>query len=202
MLSTWNTIIWCAYVYVAALCLSAPGLAQSTEGAWSAVANIPGCTYWAPHKPYEDPAKTIPTTWSGACEDGHVHGHGTLVFKDRPSENGFMEGEFGHGRLSGLGTFEASTMLENGPFHFHYEGMFLNSVFHGRGVMLYEDGARYEGEFKDGKVSGRGVAVLANARRYEGVFKGGGLQGKGVLVYPNGNRYEGEFINSAINGQG
>jgi hypothetical protein len=56
----------------------------------------------------------------------------------------------------------------------------LNGKKHGKGKLLFEDGAYYDGEFKEDKMNGRGI-----------------------LYYSEGNpAYDGEWCNDQFNGYG
>jgi hypothetical protein len=54
-----------------------------------------------------------------------------------------------------------------------YVGEWAKGKPSGKGVYLWENGARYEGEFKDGKVDGKGLYISAKGMRYEGGFVDG-----------------------------
>ena len=56
-----------------------------------------------------------------------------------------------------------------------YVGQFVQGRPDGRGLYVYENGARLEGAFRDGKAHGRGVFVATSGKRYEGEFSGGRL---------------------------
>ena len=58
----------------------------------------------------------------------------------------------------------------------HYVGDWLRGKPSGRGIYIWENGARYEGEFKNGKVDGRGAYTSAKGVRYEGGFTDGKLK--------------------------
>ena len=58
-----------------------------------------------------------------------------------------------------------------------YEGEWVHGKPSGKGIYIWENGARHEGEFKNGKVNGRGVYTTPEGVRYEGGFKDGRLEG-------------------------
>mmetsp|Transcript_24788 Transcript_24788/g.81463 ORF Transcript_24788/g.81463 Transcript_24788/m.81463 type:complete len:122 (-) Transcript_24788:1617-1982(-) len=69
--------------------------------------------------------------------------------------DGFYEGEFVNGEISGSGVrqwADGST----------YTGQFLNGEHHGQGLFLHSNGDRYEGGFLNNQRSGHGVLVLAD----------------------------------------
>lgn len=58
-----------------------------------------------------------------------------------------------------------------------YVGMFVKGRPEGKGVYVWENGARLEGTFKAGRADGPGVYVSAKGVRYEGPFDKGRLPG-------------------------
>jgi hypothetical protein len=54
-----------------------------------------------------------------------------------------------------------------------YVGQFVQGRPEGRGVYVWENGARLEGAFREGKAHGRGVFVSVSGKRYEGEFAAG-----------------------------
>jgi hypothetical protein len=57
-----------------------------------------------------------------------------------------------------------------------YVGEWAKGKPSGRGVYIWENGARYEGEFKNGKVDGKGLYISAKGVRHEGGFVDGKLK--------------------------
>lgn len=91
-----------------------------------------------------------------------------------------FEGEMAHGVIEGRGryTFAAAARAKAAA---QYEGEYEQGRRHGRGAMLFPDGARYEGEFADGAPEGRGVYTYApSGDFYSGCFLGGKKHGEGV----------------------
>ena len=87
-----------------------------------------------------------------------------------------------------------------------YEGeVNAESKAHGKGIKIYESGARFDGEWRDGKAV-KGTVFWANGDKYEGEFENGTYNGKGVLDYTHSYncraRYEGEFKDGKYNGKG
>jgi hypothetical protein len=58
-----------------------------------------------------------------------------------------------------------------------FVGDFINGRLDGRGVYIWENGARLDGTFKADKANGPGVYVSAKGVRYEGPFENGKLTG-------------------------
>jgi hypothetical protein len=50
------------------------------------------------------------------------------------------------------------------------EGMFKNSLLHGKGVEEYPDGNMYEGDFYEGQKHGQGKFTFKDGSVYEGGF--------------------------------
>ncbi len=108
-----------------------------------------------------------------------------------------------------------------------YEGEMKYGKPHGKGVMLWKDGARYEGSYENGAREGFGKYIYANGASYEGNWQKDQKNGSGKLTYPessetdyfegvfengrringklvlkNGAAYEGDFVNERFEGQG
>jgi len=75
-----------------------------------------------------------------------------------------------------------------------YIGDILDTVPHGKGKYVYEDGETYEGDLANGLRHGKGKYTLPNGLIYEGDFVDDKIQGKGKLTYPEGHVYEGDFV--------
>jgi hypothetical protein len=58
-----------------------------------------------------------------------------------------------------------------------YVGHFIQGRPEGKGVYVWENGARLDGLFKDGKAHGTGLFVSASGARYDGAFVSGKLAG-------------------------
>jgi hypothetical protein len=103
-----------------------------------------------------------------------------------------------------------------------YEGEMLqgDSMRHGRGICLYNNGTLYEGEWKLNREHGKGTLMTSNRRRiiYSGEWERGRIHGHGIYYYgtkeldysiPTGvtfvditPRYEGEFKENSRHGTG
>ena len=73
---------------------------------------------------------------------------------------------------------------------------------HGRGIYIWESGARYEGEWRFGKRTGKGKFYYANGKIYEGDFKEDNWHGFGKVRFEDGERYEGDWRNAQREGYG
>eukprot|EP00957_Ditylum_brightwellii_P040389 3056680-Ditylum_brightwellii.AAC.1 len=107
------------------------------------------------------------------------------------------DGEIVNGKKDGFGTLHSSIK---------YTGEFKKDLFHGFGVLTWEDGVhnsihRFEGNFRNGKKEGSGVYINAKGDEYKGDWKDGHFDGnKNVLVKANGDRLEGDFVRGHLTG--
>ena len=108
-------------------------------------------------KVYNPTFKNIPTTWSGECKDGYVHGQGTLQL------------------------YIYEKLFET------YVGSFSQGKQYGKGIYTRRDGIKYDGEFKDGKMHGKGIKTWANGSKYDGEFKDDERHGLGKLTLVKGD---------------
>lgn len=79
--------------------------------------------------------------------------------------------------VNGKGKFKAA----NGDI---YDGDFVNSLYHGTGLLTYPDGSTYQGKFAKGKFNGKGKIIFAGSFAgavYEGDFVNDQYHGKGKL---------------------
>ena len=75
-----------------------------------------------------------------------------------------------------------------------YEGTFENDMIHGKGKMIWADGAQYEGDFVKGQMEGTGVFIWPNkTQRYEGTFVNNKMHGKGRYISEDGKVWKGYF---------
>ena len=84
-----------------------------------------------------------------------------------------------------------------------YTGQLKGSTFHGYGsyVSYAADGVSYEGEWKAGVFHGKGTMIFSNGATLSGEFKDGEPHGTMIMTSPDGNvqtvEYEhGEPINN------
>jgi hypothetical protein len=76
------------------------------------------------------------------------------------------------------------------------------NTFHGRGMMIYDEGFMKEGMWKDDKMIGYGIEISFLNGFYEGEFKNGLRDGMGILQELNGSTYKGTFKEDYIHGVG
>jgi len=83
-----------------------------------------------------------------------------------------------------------------------YIGQITDSLFNGRGKMIYADKTIYEGEWKDGLWNGKGELSYPDGDSYSGEFKEHKFNGYGTYKYADGGNYEGYWENGLFNGNG
>ncbi|CAK8997745.1 unnamed protein product [Durusdinium trenchii] len=129
--------------------------------------------------------------YEGDWLDGKKHGQGRLSF----GEDGFYEGSFEGGEISGFGRQEL-----NG---WSYEGQFLQGQKHGEGTLNKADGGTYTGGWSQGKYSGEGTLKLPSGERYTGGFQAHRFHGHGRHEVPKqGMTYDGAFEAGLRHGYG
>lgn len=91
-------------------------------------------------------------------------------------------------------------VLGNGYLTGSYEGDCeeKNELAQGQGVAKGADS--YTGTFVKGRPDGKGVYIWENGARLDGTFKAGKAQGPGAYVSAKGVRYEGTFDNGRLDG--
>ena len=72
----------------------------------------------------------------------------------------------------------------------------------GYGKWVYTDKTTYEGEWVKTKKHGKGIETWPNGYIYTGEFKNSVWSGQGILTFPDGSTYEGEWKKGFMNGQG
>ena len=83
-----------------------------------------------------------------------------------------------------------------------YIGQIADSLFNGRGKMIYADRTVYEGEWKDGLWHGKGELLYSDGDSYSGEFSEHKFNGYGTYNYADGGSYEGYWENGLFNGAG
>lgn len=82
-----------------------------------------------------------------------------------------------------------------------YIGDVKDNMFHGGGIMFYNNDTLYAGEWERGLFSGDGYFLDANGDSFEGFWKGGNISGKGTLTLDNGTVINGEWRVNCVGGQ-
>ena len=83
-----------------------------------------------------------------------------------------------------------------------YTGEILNGKRHGKGVQIWDDGAKYDGNWENDKSNGYGTFYHTDGDVYQGYWKNNRANGKGVYISSDGGRYEGYWIDDVQNGFG
>lgn len=104
------------------------------------------------------------------------------------------EGEFSQGYKNGKGIL----VWETGA---RYEGDFLNDRITGKGIVVWKDGSRYEGNFFEDNHHGLGI-LIREGIEYSGSFEQGRMSGKFKVKYRDGAKYEGTLLNFRREGEG
>jgi len=78
----------------------------------------------------------------------------------------------------------------------------FGSLPHGRGTVVWPDGASYDGEFFNGMLHGKGTLTYDNEDVYTGDFSYGYRSGKGTMTFANGDTYTGEWSADMMHGNG
>jgi len=133
--------------------------------------------------PSQGHSYTLEAVW----QDGHLNGHGVMIFSDGMKYDGNFE-EFaksGHG-------------IQTFPDGNKYDGEFLRGDRIGHGVMIYNDGGRYEGEWSNGKFNGHGIDTWPSGARYEGEWLNNMANGAGAYVAADGSVYNGIWTNGCF----
>ena len=83
-----------------------------------------------------------------------------------------------------------------------YTGEVHNGKRHGKGIQIWDDGAKYEGNWENDKSNGYGTFYHTDGDVYQGYWKNNRANGKGVYISSDGGRYEGFWIDDVQNGFG
>lgn len=83
-----------------------------------------------------------------------------------------------------------------------YSGQIKQSLPHGLGDAIFEDGSHYRGEWVDGLREGSGEMRYKDGSVYSGLWRNDLPHGSGKKTYSNGSFYQGELVNGMAEGQG
>lgn len=83
-----------------------------------------------------------------------------------------------------------------------YCGEVMDSLFHGKGKMVYPDSTIYQGNWKEGLWDGQGELSFPDGDYYSGEFAAHEFSGYGTYKYADGSKYEGYWSNGKFNGPG
>ena len=83
-----------------------------------------------------------------------------------------------------------------------YNGEYINSEYHGYGVLKFNNGNIYEGEFNCGNRHGQGkMFIKTNETTYDGVWANNLRHGKGTIYFKDGRKIEGTWKNGIKDGE-
>ena len=75
-----------------------------------------------------------------------------------------------------------------------YNGEYINSEYHGYGVLKFNNGNIYEGEFNCGNRHGQGkMFIKTNETTYDGGWANNLRHGKGTIYFKDGRKIEGTW---------
>ncbi len=83
-----------------------------------------------------------------------------------------------------------------------YDGSFIDSLWNGTGVMVWQNGDKYIGDFKAGYRTGKGKYYYANGVIHEGDYIKNIIEGKGTMFFTDGSKYVGDWKNGNRTGKG
>ena len=123
------------------------------------------------------------------------HGHGVKYeFDENWTKNKRIEGIFLDGLLFGQGI----VIFSNGEIVI---GNFVKNILEGNGEHFRKDKSYYKGQFKNGKYNGVGKEILEDGSVFEGIFADGQKK-YGEYKFKNGSKYQGEFLDNEFHGKG
>jgi len=112
--------------------------------------------------------------YSGDYFNDLRHGEGTFRYPN----GDIYHGGFVKGQRSGFGRFDFAAGF--------YEGMWLESKYHGHGKLVWGEGLMYEGEFQHGLMHGRGVKTdVAGNVLQDGEWVQGRFQSDNTTASPS-----------------
>ncbi|OMJ79020.1 hypothetical protein SteCoe_21051 [Stentor coeruleus] len=83
-----------------------------------------------------------------------------------------------------------------------YYGEFSNSIMHGKGRFIFNNGEYYEGLWNKGKMHGYGIYKYQNDCIFKGNFINGIKNGRGQLQLKNGLKITAIWVNDILEGEG
>ena len=122
--------------------------------------------------------------YKGQFIEGKAEGYGELSYQPNGLYLGHWYNDLKHGR----------NCKEVWPDKTTYEGGYSMGKMHGRGLLIYMNGAMYHGEFENGEITGHGIFIWPEGKRYEGQWKSGKMHGRGIMKWSNGNEYTGQWV--------
>jgi len=138
------------------------------------------------------------TGFQGEFRNGRAwNGQGAVEFTTKSGKKMKAIGKFSEGELNGVGRL---INLNRGEW---FEGYFVNSQYHGDGVLHFKDGTKVMGYFEDGLNGVVKIIDSNNKITYEGGYKDGSYHGQGTLYNSDGSILQGNWSDGLIvQGQG
>ena len=83
-----------------------------------------------------------------------------------------------------------------------YTGEMINGLRHGKGVQIWDDGAKYDGEWKFDKANGYGTFFHTDGDIYQGQWANDRANGEGTYINSDGATYQGQWRDDIQEGYG
>ena len=128
----------------------------------------------------------------GAHDRSRSTGLRTGRVSDAGSKYNLQYRTFQRARLAALATNKEAEQFLANDVDCVYRGPVFGGKSHGRGTLVWDDGAVYEGHFEDGYRQGIGKLTYSGGIVFEGRFYRG-ERVKGKLTFPAGHVFEGDF---------
>ena len=96
---------------------------------------------------------------------------------------------------------QSPVQFDNGLIYFG-EWDKKNNRRHGRGILLFLEGAKYMGCFKNGRACCKGTLIHSDGDIYEGDFLNDKPNGHGIYIHSDGTKFDGEWKNDKQHGKG
>ena len=83
-----------------------------------------------------------------------------------------------------------------------YTGEMVRDVIHGKGMQIWDDGAKYDGAWINNKACGYGTFYHSDGDIYQGNWVNDQANGYGVYIHADGAQYQGNWVNDMQDGYG
>ncbi|XP_062611375.1 MORN repeat-containing protein 1-like isoform X3 [Saccostrea cucullata] len=134
--------------------------------------------------------------YTGQFSKGELHGRGTMVYAD----GSVYDGEWYKNRKHGYGVMKTLGMESDEVYEGGYEGNMKHGVgvmMYAKKIRSdgCRNGDRYEGLWVNDIREGRGILYTIDGSVYEGDFKSDAFNGRGKMHHSSGLIYDGQWIN-------
>jgi hypothetical protein len=143
--------------------------------------------------------------YSGQFQNSLKHGIGTLYEMENNQKRIIYEGEWIHGIANGKGKLYLMIPTEDSgglKIEAQYEGDIVNSMPHGKGTMIYSNGAHYSGDWRKGMRNGFGSYIDIYQNTYDGKWVTHKRCGRGIWKSKGGDIYNGIWESDLPHGEG